>query len=86
MKAAILHKPHTRVSVEDVDIESPHEGEVLLDIVGAGVDFLWILDLYRQGKIKLDELISRFRPLDEINEAFEDMVQGKVARTVLVFD
>ena len=28
MKAAILHKPHTRVSVEDVDIESPHEGEV----------------------------------------------------------
>ena len=37
MKAAILHKPHTRVSVEDVDIESPHEGEVLLDIVGAGV-------------------------------------------------
>ena len=52
----------------------------------ARVDFLWILDLYRQGKIKLDELISRFRPLDEINEAFEDMVQGKVARTVLVFD
>ena len=37
MKAAILHKPHTRVSVEDVDIESPQEGEVLLDIVGAGV-------------------------------------------------
>ncbi len=50
------------------------------------VDFLWILDLYRQGKIKLDELISRYRPLDEINEAFADMVQGKVARTVLVFD
>ncbi len=38
------------------------------------------------GKTKLDELISRYRPLDEINEAFEDMVQGKVARTVLVFD
>ena len=52
----------------------------------ARVDFLWILDLYRQGKVKLDELISRYRPLDEINEAFEDMLQGKVARTVLVFD
>lgn len=52
----------------------------------ARVDFLWILDLYRQGKIKLDELISRYRPLDEINEAFDDMIQGKVARTVLVFD
>lgn len=52
----------------------------------ARVDFLWILDLYHQGKIKLDELISRYRPLDEINEAFDDMIQGKVARTVLVFD
>ena len=50
------------------------------------VDFPWILDLYRQGKIKLDELISRYRPLDELNEAFDDMNQGKVARTVLVFD
>ena len=50
------------------------------------VDFLWILDLYKQGKIKLDELISRYRPLDEINEAFNDMIQGKVARTVLLFD
>jgi S-(hydroxymethyl)glutathione dehydrogenase/alcohol dehydrogenase len=48
--------------------------------------FLWILDLYRQGKIKLDELISRYRPLDEINEAFDDLKQGRVARTVLVFE
>ena len=52
----------------------------------ARIDFLWILDLYQQGKIKLDELISRYRPLDELNEAFDDMNQGKVARTVLVFD
>ena len=52
----------------------------------ARVDFLWILDLYNQGKIKLDELISRYRPLDELNEAFDDMNQGKVARTVLVFE
>lgn len=52
----------------------------------ARVDFLWILDLYNQGKIKLDELISRYRPLDEINDAFDDMNQGRVARTVLVFE
>ena len=52
----------------------------------ARVDFLWILDLYRQGKIKLDELVSRYRPLDEINLAFDDLAHGKVARTVLVFN
>ena len=52
----------------------------------ARVDFIWILDLYNQGKIKIDELISRYRPLEEINEAFDDMNQGKVARTVIVFE
>ena len=52
----------------------------------ARVDFLWLLDLYNQGRLKLDELISRSRPLDELNEAFDDMNAGTVARTVLVFD
>ncbi len=51
----------------------------------ARVDFLWILDLYNQGKIKLDEMISRYRPLDEINEAFDDMNKGVIARTVITF-
>jgi len=50
------------------------------------IDFPWILDLYRQGKVKLDELVSRARPLDEINEAFADLKNGTVARTVLVFN
>ena len=52
----------------------------------ARVDFLWILDLYGQGRLKLDELVSRTRPLGEINEAFDDMNAGTVARTVLTFD
>ncbi len=77
---------------QDVSVEGWHllEDRTLMGAFhGAArprVDFLWILDLYKQGKIKLDELISRYRPLDEINEAFDDMSQGKVARTVLVFD
>ncbi|MDP7578683.1 MAG: Zn-dependent alcohol dehydrogenase [SAR202 cluster bacterium] len=49
------------------------------------VDFPWLLDLYMDGRIKLDELITRYRPLDEINEAFEDMNNGVTARTVLTF-
>jgi S-(hydroxymethyl)glutathione dehydrogenase/alcohol dehydrogenase len=38
------------------------------------------------GKLKLDELISRRRPLSEINEAFDNLRTGEVARTVIVFD
>ena len=49
------------------------------------VDFLWLLDLYSQGRLKLDELITRYRPVAEVNEAFEDMNRGVAARTVLTF-
>ena len=50
------------------------------------VDFPWLLDLYMDGRLKLDELITRYRPLDEVNEAFDDMNAGITARTVLTFD
>ncbi|MDD9932719.1 MAG: Zn-dependent alcohol dehydrogenase [Myxococcales bacterium] len=41
------------------------------------------VDLYMNGQIKLDELISKRRGFDEANEAFEDMKSGAVARSVL---
>ncbi|HZP46572.1 MAG TPA: Zn-dependent alcohol dehydrogenase [Candidatus Binataceae bacterium] len=44
------------------------------------------LDLYRQGRLNLDDMISRRRPLDEVNEAFRDMEAGEVTRTVLTFN
>ena len=39
-----------------------------------------------EGRLKLDELITRYRPLDEVNEAFDDMTKGVTARTVLTFE
>ena len=47
-------------------------------------DFQWLLALYKQGRLKLDELITKTRPLSEVNEAFDDMDAGAVARTVLL--
>ena len=49
------------------------------------VDFHWLLDMYMDGRLKVDELITRYRPLDEVNEAFDDMNAGVTARTVLTF-
>jgi S-(hydroxymethyl)glutathione dehydrogenase/alcohol dehydrogenase len=43
------------------------------------------LEFYRQGRLKLDEMISRRGPLSDINEAFRAMKAGEVARTVLIF-
>ena len=44
------------------------------------------LDFYRQGRLLLDEMVSRRGRLDDINEAFRAMKAGEVARTVLTFD
>ncbi len=45
-----------------------------------------LLMLYRQGKLKLDELITRRYPLDEINQGYQDMNDGINIRGVLEFD
>jgi len=45
-----------------------------------------LLDLYRQGRLKLDELITRTYTLDQINEGYQDMRDGKNIRGVIVFD
>jgi S-(hydroxymethyl)glutathione dehydrogenase/alcohol dehydrogenase len=44
------------------------------------------LELYRQGQLRLDEMVTRRRPLSDINDAFRAMTAGEVARTVLTFE
>jgi S-(hydroxymethyl)glutathione dehydrogenase/alcohol dehydrogenase len=48
------------------------------------VDVPIVVDLYRQGRFKLDELVTRTYPLEEVETVFSDMAEGKVARGVLV--
>ncbi|HWC38896.1 MAG TPA: Zn-dependent alcohol dehydrogenase [Acidimicrobiales bacterium] len=48
------------------------------------VDVPIVVDLYRQGRFKLDELVTRTYPLEEVETVFADMADGKVARGVLV--
>jgi S-(hydroxymethyl)glutathione dehydrogenase/alcohol dehydrogenase len=45
-----------------------------------------ILTLYKEGSLLLDELITKAYGLDEINEGYEDMRDGKNVRGVIVFD
>jgi len=49
------------------------------------VDMPRYIDLYLQGRLKLDEMISRRGKLEDVNEAFRAMKAGEVARTVLMF-
>jgi S-(hydroxymethyl)glutathione dehydrogenase/alcohol dehydrogenase len=47
------------------------------------VDMPLVLDLYMQGRLELDRLVTRRYPLDEINDAFAAMNAGEVARGVI---
>ncbi len=50
------------------------------------VDMPRLVDFYLSGKLKLDELISRRMPLAQINEAFDELRRGELARSVIQFE
>lgn len=50
------------------------------------VDFPNYLELYKQGKLNLDRMVSRTYAIDEAPQAFEDLEQGRNARGVIVYD
>jgi Zn-dependent alcohol dehydrogenase len=49
------------------------------------IDIPKLIGLYRAGKLKLDELLSRRYPFADINEAFDALDRGEVARSILTF-
>jgi S-(hydroxymethyl)glutathione dehydrogenase / alcohol dehydrogenase len=49
-------------------------------------DMPYLLGLYRQKKLLLDELISKYYKLEEINQAFSDMETGENIRGMVLFE
>lgn len=49
-------------------------------------DIPWMIDLYQQGRLKLDELVSKTWTLDQINHAIADTKTGSAKRNVITFD
>jgi S-(hydroxymethyl)glutathione dehydrogenase/alcohol dehydrogenase len=44
-----------------------------------------MIEFYMQGRLKLDLLVSRTIPFDQINEALQEVGEGAATRSVLVF-
>jgi S-(hydroxymethyl)glutathione dehydrogenase/alcohol dehydrogenase len=59
-------------------------GAVQGDIIPQ-IDIPKYVDLYMQGKLPIDKLITKTYRLDQINEAFEAMKKGEVLRGVIKF-
>ncbi len=47
-------------------------------------DIPWMVDMYAQGRLKLDELVSGRWRLDQINEAIADTKSGTARRNVVI--
>jgi S-(hydroxymethyl)glutathione dehydrogenase/alcohol dehydrogenase len=45
-----------------------------------------LLGLYRSGDIKLDELVTQRYRLDQVNDGFHDMHDGKNVRGVIIHE
>jgi S-(hydroxymethyl)glutathione dehydrogenase/alcohol dehydrogenase len=66
-------------------------GERMLTGSGGGsprlsIDIPRLVTLYREGILKLDELITARYPLQEVNAAIESTERGEALRNVIMFD
>ena len=50
-----------------------------------GIDVPKLVALYRQGRLKLDQLITARYPLEDINQAIAEVKRGEALRNVIVF-
>jgi S-(hydroxymethyl)glutathione dehydrogenase / alcohol dehydrogenase len=81
-----LTKPRDQITLR-ADFLS--EKALLGCILGSSVprvDVPRALDLYRRGRLKLDELLTRRYRLEQINDALADLQSGAGGRGIIVFD
>jgi len=50
------------------------------------IDFPNIIKLYEDGQLLLEEMITRTYPLHELDKAFDDLLAGRNAKGVIVFE
>ncbi|MCB1647137.1 MAG: Zn-dependent alcohol dehydrogenase [Pseudomonadales bacterium] len=87
--AVIIGMIPVGVSIELTGSAFLQEKKVLGSFMGSNrfrVDMPRFIDFYLQGKLHLDQMISKRIKLEQINDAFADMKSGSVARSVIVFD
>ena len=70
--------------VDFVDKGQQMKGSAMGDTVLAR-DVPFLIAMYRQGWLKLDELVTRRFGLEQINDAIADTVAGNTRRNVIVF-
>ena len=85
----VVGMPPSGVKAEIEAVDLVHNGQRILGSkMGATrlrVDVPNLIERYRQGRLKLDELITARYPLEKINEAIADAKREATLRNVIVF-
>jgi S-(hydroxymethyl)glutathione dehydrogenase/alcohol dehydrogenase len=79
--------PGDMVSVHGVDFL--FEKKIQGSFMGSNrfrVDMTRYVELYLQGKLHLDDLVSGHIKLSDVNDAFDQLATGEIARNVIMFD
>ena len=74
------------INASDVTLQ---EKRILGSFMGSNAfrrDMPQYVDYYLGGRLRLDEMISKSIALEEINDAFDAMRAGEVARSVIVYE
>ena len=76
-----------------LETEATELADASLTILGSkmgsgrmATDVPHLIDLYRSGTLKVDEMVSNIYPLEQINEAMDEVVSGRVIRNLIRFD
>ena len=83
-----LPSPKSELRIPALSIVA-EERQLLGSYMGSCVpkrDIPRFLELYREGRLQVDVLNSRFISLDQVNEGFDALDQGEVARQIIKFD
>lgn len=83
-----LAHPDRKVSIQQVSLVA-EERTLKGSYVGSCVpvrDVARYISLFRQGRLPIERLLSDTLTLDQINEGFEKLADGKAIRQVILFD
>ncbi len=77
---AMVRNAGTAVQVSGI------EEEISIDMRLFEWDKVYINPLYKKGDLMLDQMITREYELENLQQAFDDMLAGKNAKGVIVFN
>ena len=85
--ALAVHRHYPNIEIHGVDFI--FEKKIQGSNMGSNqfrTDMPRLVDMYLDGRLMLDEMVSARISLEEVNQGFEAMKSGSVTRSVITFD